>query len=404
MNIILITSSYPPEIRSSSHLMQELAEGLRDRGHRITVATAYPSHNLASENISPHFKKITVENDIEVLRIKTLPPHMSNYIIRGLSQITLPYIFLYKIKKLIKQKIDVIIVYSPPLPLAIVGWKLKMVHGARYILNVQDLFPQNAVDLGILKNRFLIKIFEHIEKNAYRYADRITAHSENNRTFLNEKKGVSEEKLSVIHNWIDVAPYKNVQKTGRFRELFNVNGKFIFLFAGVIGPSQGLDLIIKVAQRLRQTQDIAFLFVGDGVEKERLTKMTESYGLKNVYFKPFVSKEEYPELVKDADVGLVCLSAKNKTPVVPGKILGYMAASVPVLAFLNKESDGHHVIREAGCGYSEVSDDARKAASLMLRMYQEKERLTEYGKNGFGYAAEHFSKKVCVDKLEDLLQ
>ena len=384
--------------------MQELAEGLRDRGHRITVATAYPSHNLASENISPHFKKIIVENDIEVLRIKTLPPHMSNYIISGLSQITLPYIFLYKIKKLIKQKIDVIIVYSPPLPLAVVGWKLKRVHGARYILNVQDLFPQNAVDLGILKNRFLIKIFECIETSAYTHADKVTAHSENNRTFLNEKKGVPGGKLRVIHNWIDVAPYKNVQKTGRFRELFDVNGKFIFLFAGVIGPSQGLDLIIKVAHRLRQTQDIAFLFVGDGREKERLMKMAENYGLKNIYFKPFVSKEKYPELVKDADVGLVCLSSKNKTPVVPGKILGYMAASIPVVAFLNKESDGHSLISDSRCGFSAVSDDEKRAAGLILKIYSERNKIQKYGENGFNYVSSHFAKDICIDQLEKLFQ
>ena len=95
-------------------------------------------------------------------------------------------------------------------------------------------------------------------------------------------------------------------------------------------------------------------------------KMAENYGLKNIYFKPFVSKEKYPELVKDADVGLVCLSSKNKTPVVPGKILGYMAASIPVVAFLNKESDGHVIISDSRCGFSTVSDDEKRAAGLIF--------------------------------------
>ena len=402
MNILLITSSYPPEVRSSSHLMQELAESLRNRGYRVTIVTTYPYHNLANNNKKLHFNSITVENDIEVLRIRVLPPHMSNYIIRGLSQITLPYIFLYKIKKRITQKIDVVIVYSPPLPLAIVGWKLKALYGARYILNVQDLFPQNAIDLGILKNRFLINFFEYIERNAYRHADRITVHSENNKHFLNNKKNIPEDKLSIVYNWIDVTPYKNSQKTGRFRKLFDIKDKFIFLFAGVMGPSQGIDLIIRVAHRLRQTQDIAFLFVGDGIEKERLMQMAENYGLKNVYFKPFVSKEEYPELVKDTNVGLVCLSSKNKTPVIPGKILGYMAASIPVVAFLNKESDGHFIIADSGCGYSAVSNDEEKAEGLLLKVYEERDKIRKYGESGFNYVSSHFSRDLCIDQLEKL--
>lgn len=89
---------------------------------------------------------------------------------------------------------------------------------------------------------------------------------------------------------------------------------------------------------------------------------------------------------------------------VPGKILGYMAAGVPVLAFLNRESDGHQIIRDAHCGYSDVSDDAQRAAHLMLKMFEEKSRLRELGSNGYQYAIGNFSKKVCVDKLESLLR
>ena len=120
--------------------------------------------------------------------------------------------------------------------------------------------------------------------------------------------------------------------------------------------------------------------------------------------KEFVSKEEYPELVKDADVGLVCLSNKNKTPVVPGKILSYMAARIPVLAFLNRESDGHQIIHEARCGYSDVSDNAQRASQLILKMYKGKSSLKELGLNGYQYAVKNYSKKVCVDKLESLLR
>ena len=401
-NILLITSSYPPEVRSSSHLMCELAEGLRDRGYGVTVVTSYPQHNLADNNKNFYFDRITIEDGIAVLRIKTISPHIANYFLRGISQVILPYLFFYNVKKFIKHKIDVVVVYSPPLPLAVAGRKIKDLNGAKYILNVQDLFPQNAIDLGILKNSTLIRYFEYIEKEAYSHADTIAVHSESNKIYLNERKGVLQERIKVIHNWIDIEPYSKALRTGRFRKMFNIENKFIFLFAGVIGPSQGLDLIIKAAGKIKDIKDICFLIVGDGMERERLEKMADGLKLKNVIFKPFVSKDEYPELVKDADIGLACLSSMNKTPVVPGKILGYMAASIPVVAFLNKESDGHQIIKDADCGYSEISDNVEKAVETIKKIYNERNRLKEYGENGFSYVKENFERNACINRLEEI--
>jgi len=404
MNVLLITGPYPPEIRAISFMMQELAERFALIGHNIVVATSWPRYNLSIETEQRNFETLSIENGVKVIRIKTLPFHRVSYVARGIAYLSLPYRFLWEVRKFVKHKIDAVIVYSPPLPLAMVGIKIKEVYGARYLLNIQDIFPQNAIDLGVMRSRVLVKFFERMERKAYEGADRITAHSEGNMRFLIDKKGVPPEKISVVHNWIDFDSFKKTERTGRFRKRYGLENKFVFLFAGVMGPSQYLDLVIQAAREVRNITDICFLLVGDGTERKRLQQMVEGYGLKNVMFKPFVSKEEYPFLVKDADVGLGCLSMKNKTPVFPGKILGYMAASIPTIAFLNKESDGHHIIREAGCGYSDVSDDYKKAAKLVLRIYNERDKLAQYGHNGFKYAATHFSKQACIDRLEKLVQ
>jgi len=209
--------------------------------------------------------------------------------------------------------------------------------------------------------------------------------------------------LVTLHNWVDVGAYEEPKGDGHYRKKLNLEKAFIIFFGGVLGPSQGLELIVDAAGFIRRDKEIAILFAGDGTEKENLAARARQAGLNNLIFHPFVSKEEYGKLLKEIDVGLVCLTAKNKTPVVPGKILGYMAAGVPVLAFLNKESDGHQIIRDSGCGYSEISDDIQKAARLVLKMHEEKDRLKEMGMNGYRYAVQHFSKKVCVDKLEGML-
>lgn len=402
MNVVLITDSYPPEIRSASHLMQELAEGLRDRGHKVTVVTSYPQYNLPEELKSRVFNAFSVEDGIDIIRVKTLPHHKVNLIIRGISQLTMPYIFSSKMAKYLKDKIDGVIVYSPPLTLATVGKVVKNKYGSRFILNIQDIFPQNAIDLGILKNWFMIKFFERMESKAYERADKITVHSEGNRNFLVNLKHVPENRIHVLHNWIDLTPYLSVHKNGKFRKQYGLDNRFIFLFAGIIGPSQGLDIVIKAANEIKEITDICFLLVGDGMEKERLMKMAKQYSLKNIIFQPFVSKEEYPELVKDVDVGMVCLSSMNKTPIVPSKILGYMAASIPIVAFLNRESDGHRIIKDAQCGHSEVSDEPMKAAEIILKIYKERDKIKQYGENGFKYVSTNFGKKVCIDKLEKL--
>ena len=402
MNVLLVTDAYPPEIRSASHLMQEMAEELRSRGHGVTVVTSYPQYNLTTELQGKAFDEFSVENGINVIRVRTLPHHKVNFVMRGISQLIMPYIFSSKINKYLTTKVDIVIVYSPPLPLAMVGKMIKTKCRSKFILNVQDIFPQNAIDLGILNNPYLIKFFEWIERKAYENADKITVHSEGNKNFLIQKKQISSDKLYTLYNWIDIRPYRTAHATGSFRKKYELEGKFIFLFAGVIGPSQGLDLIIKAANELREISDICFLLVGDGTDKSRLARMAESYALNNVIFKPFVSKEKYPDLVKEADVGIVCLSNRNKTPVVPGKILGYMAASVPVLAFMNKESDVHLLIKEAECGYSAVSDDYKKAVNLIIKIYNEKGKLKQYGENGFKYVLNHYEKSVCIDNLEKL--
>jgi glycosyltransferase involved in cell wall biosynthesis len=379
--------------------MQEMAAGLKERGHRISVVTTYPHNDLTAKSEKTAFDEYSIENSIDVIRIKTLPQFKVNYLLRGASQLISPYVYFKKIRRYL-QKIDIVIVYSPPLTLTIVGKMVKKKYNAKFILNLQDIFPQNAIDLGIMNNRTLIKLFEKIEKRAYLNADQIIVHSEGNKKLITVKRNIKNNKVAVIPNWIDLSSYANAKKTGRFRETYGLDNKFVFLFAGIIGPSQGLDLIITLASNLREIPEICFLLVGDGSEKEKLIKETNKKQLTNMHFKPVVSKKDYPELVKDVDVGLVCLSSKNKTPVVPGKILGYMAASIPIIAFLNKESDGHKLIRDAKCGYTAVSDNEDVILKTILRIYQERESLSQYGKNGLTYAMAHFEKNICMDNLE----
>jgi glycosyltransferase involved in cell wall biosynthesis len=402
MRILFITDSYPPEVRSAAQLMKDLAEGFREKGYDIDVATTYPQYNIA-DSIQGNFKEISYENGVRVLRIKTLPHHKVNFIIRGVAQLLMPYIFFLKIKKNINGKIDFVIVHSPPLPLAIAAYKVKKFYGSKFILNLHDIFPQNAIDLGVLHNIFLMRFFEWMEKMIYKKSDLIIVPSDQHKKFIEEHRDVPIGKTHVVYHWIDSEPFITAKKTGQFRKLYGLDDKFIFLFGGVIGPSQGLDLIIRIANKLKDNSDIVFLLVGDGSTKEGLMKKVKELNLKNVIFKPFISPEEYPKLVKDCDVGLICLSSQNTTPAVPAKILGYMAAGIPVVAFLQKESDGLSIIKNAQCGYGSVSDNEDEALEIVLKIYKERRKIGVLGKNGLNYLLKNMEKKVGVDKFEKLI-
>ena len=173
--------------------------------------------------------------------------------------------------------------------------------------------------------------------------------------------------------------------------------------AGFLGPSQQLDFVLRVAEEVSNIPEICFLLLGEGTEKKKLLDMKRQRKLDNVRFASLVSREEYPSVVKDMDVGMACLSSRNTTPVYPGKIVGFMASSKPVLAFLHKESDGHAIIREAGCGHSSISGDHRTAARLVIELYEQKQRASEYGRRGFEFASRHFSRDRCIDALEKVL-
>jgi Glycosyltransferase len=243
----------------------------------------------------------------------------------------MPFQFLWKILRY-RISVEKCIIYSPPLPLAFVGIGLRF-FGVKTLLNLQDLFPQNAIDLGVLRNPLQILFFRIIESISYRFSNFISVHSEGNRNMVIDQNPSLVNKLHVLHNWIEIEHFKT-KNSFDFRKEWNIYNPFIAVFAGVMGPSQYLELLLYLAEKMQDVKELLFLFVGDGNEKFNLQKMAKEKSLSNVRFEGFVSHKLYPELLRICNIGLVCLSPLNKTPVVPGKILGYMAAGLPIAAFL----------------------------------------------------------------------
>ena len=402
MNILILTEAFPPEIRSASHLLYELAESLVEKGFKVTVVTRFPKDYIDKIEKKYNGKLFFREkmDGIKVIRLNSFSFLRHIPLIRGLSQFILSGLLV--IGGIISGRQDIILAYSPPLPLGISAYLLGKIKRAPFVFNVQDIFPQSVIDLGLLKSKVLIKISEAMEKFIYRKARYITVHSEGNRENI-ISKNINPEKVIIIHNWVDTDLIKPVKdQDNDCRRKNNLSSKFVVSFAGVMGFAQGLDIVISCAELLKSYKDILFLLVGDGVKKEGLIKRAKDMQLNNIKFLPPQSREIYPSILYGSDICLTTLDKSVKTPVVPAKLLNILASGCPVVASMNLKGDAPKIIRDAKCGYCVEADDADGFSKAILKLYDNPKLRDEFGMNGRKYVVEHFSRKVCIDKYEKL--
>ena len=410
MHILLLSIAYPPEIRSASTLTRDFAVQLRRLGHEVTVVTGYPRYNLSEDERDRMYPTVAVGDDgIRVVRIRTLPVHRVSPAVRGISELSLPFVFAVAAARYVHRKVDIVEVYSPPLTLGLAGTIARWFFRASLIVNIQDLFPQNAVDLGMLRSGPVLSFLLAVERLVYRFADVITVHSPGNRRFLVGHRGVPESKVVTIPNWVDIESFDAVRDgvgadpDPLFREM-DVGARKVFLFAGVMGPAQGLDVVVEAAEMLADQTDVLFLLLGDGTDRARLEGLVRAAGLNNVRFGEFVPPERYTGIVTHCYAGLVTLTPFYRTPVVPGKLMGYMAAGIPVVAALNAESDGHDIVAKSGGGVAVQAGDAKGLAAAVRRLAEDPLRQKEMGQAGLRYARSQFATETCVGMYDALFR
>lgn len=403
MKVLLLTSYYPPEVRSASQLMNELAQGLVEREHSVIVVTPLSGYNLVDRrsNSKHEGRFVSQEDGVTVVRVPAAHFQMVHPLMRGFGHLVLPFSFL--VGSFFSGRVDIISVYSPPLVTALGALFISKLKRVPFVVNVQDLFPKNAIDLGILRNTWAIKFFRVIENLVYKHATRIIVHSEGNSQAI--KANVSNpSRVVVLHNWVDLNAYSISTNSQVFASKHDLEGLFLVLFAGVMGYAQDLENVIMAARQLQNEAKIAFLLIGDGIEKAVLVEKTKALGLTNVRFLPWVSPKEYPQVVSESHIGLVTLKETMKTPVVPSKLLGYMAAGKPVVASVNPESDAITIVKQAKCGLSVEPGNSQVLADAIRHIYRLPDQGREMGKRGRVYAETNFAKEVILNQYENILQ
>jgi glycosyltransferase involved in cell wall biosynthesis len=395
MHLLMLIESFPPEIKSASILFWELAESLVKKGYRVSVVTRMPRHNIA-QGLDPA-KCLAQENitGIEVFRLRTPLLARNIPLLRGFEHFIIAWLFFWGGIKI--KDFDAVLVYSPPLPLGITGYMLGKLRKKPVIVNIQDLFPQGIIDLGLLKNKLIIGIMRRIESFVYKRADLITVHSAGNKDYI-VKKGRKPEDIEVIFNWVDTNLIKPLPQVNEFSRQHGLAGKFVVSYAGTIGFAQGLEVMIGAAERLKGNKNVVFILVGDGAKKVELEEQVKKLGLPNVFFIKTQPLIIYPEVLGASALSLVALPRDLTIPAVPGKLLSIMAAGRPVITSVPLQGDAPKLIREFQCGVCVSPEDPDELAKAVINLYNNKPRCEEMGRNGRRVAEEVFSLEVAVDK------
>jgi len=402
MRIGLICQYFPPEVAPIGVMVSELAQDLALAGHEVTIFTGFPNHprgvifagyhcQLTGQAERLSAGVIVRRNWLYVTQSQSFLPRVLNYLSFALSTLL----------SAIYNRQDVYLIISPPLSNFFIGMMLRLL-GRRYVLNVQDIYPDAAVAVGVLRNSVLIGILKRVERLAYRMADTITVISKGFRSSL-IAKGVSAEKLMVISNWINLDEIQPQPKINPFSVSHKISDRFVVLYSGTIGLVSGAEILTEVAQLLEEEAAIALMIVGEGIVKSRLQVEAEARKLKNIRFLPFQPRELLPELLSTASVGIVTLKPGHGANSVPSKILGYLAAGRPVIASVDPASDTWAFVEEAECGICVVPGDAPALADAILQLSRNPELVSHLGRNGRDYLEKNLSRTVITKLYEKAL-
>jgi glycosyltransferase involved in cell wall biosynthesis len=403
VKILLITPYYPPEIGGAAHLMYELAISLKAKGHAVKVLTGYPRYNIkvAPPRYRRSFWMTEFLDGIEVKRTRILTLPRSSMIGRGLEHFFVG-LWLGALAA-VAPRGDVAMVLSPPLPLP---WMIALVGKVRrmpVVVNIQDLFPREAVEMGMLTNPLLIRLFETMERQVYALAARVTVHSPGNKDHV-VRQGGKRERVEVVGNWVDLDRIRPGARDNAFSRQYGLGNRFVVSYAGTMGWAQDMGTIVKSAALLRDRKEIVFLFVGDGVEKGKAQAMSLELGLENMLWLPTQPWTVYPEILSASDACLINLCPELRTPVVPSKLLSIMAAGRPVIASLPAESDARRMIADGRCGIAVDAGDGQALADAIAKLASDRALGQEMGRMGRIYAERNLSRDFCTGQMESVMK
>lgn len=391
MNVLLIADAYEPATISAAQQLHDLVDSLA-KTNGVSVTVLIP--DASGGSLPP----VELQGNITLIRARCPETKNINHLRRVIAEFLLPF-FLYRAlkKSAVKaRKWHGIIWYSPTIFLGPLVAKLKRLHGCRSYLILRDLFPDWALDTGVMRKGLGYRILKQVESYQYRQADIIGVQTPANIPHLAPWDD-GTRRIEVLPNWLAPATVEpcslDVSKT-------KLSGRRIFVYAGNMGVAQDMKPIIDMAASLREFKDWGFLFVGRGSETEAIRQRIEQDGLDNVLLCDEIQPQEIPALFTQCHIGIVALDPRHTTHNIPGKFVAYMRSGLPVLARVNHGNDLLALVNKGGVGLA--LDDSSPQA-----LFHSANNILEWSEQDLRAASERarslwtseYSAQACAEQV-----
>ncbi len=398
--VLFLTQYFPPETGAPQARIFELARNLHSAGYPIEVLTGMPNYPTGKIYSGYRYKLWKVEEfgGLRVIRTILYPSKSTAMISRLLNYFSFVLSSIL-IGSLLVRRPGIVVVESPPLFLGLSGMFFKRLFKAKMVFNVSDLWPESVVRLGFDRNSLAIRLATALEVRCYRSADLITGQSQGIVRGVREKQtGTPVEELP---NGCDCSRFHPDTRNPELKTAWRMEDRTVVGYAGLFGMAQGVSRILELAEYLEHRQDIGFLLVGDGPERERIEQQVRERRLTNIHLLERQPREAMPEIVATMDLAIIPL--RHYLPgALPSKIYEAMASGVPIL--LAATGDAADLTRRADCGLVVSYDDINALTGAISELADDSERRARLGSAGRVYALKHHDRKTIAEKFAGLLK
>jgi glycosyltransferase involved in cell wall biosynthesis len=403
MHVLVLAQYYAPEPVPKP---SEIAEELTNRGHSVTVLTGFPNYPTGALAVGYRLRPFLREviRGVPVLRVFEIPYHGQSALWRSLNYLS--FDFAAAMAAFAIPRPDVMYVFLPPLTVGVSAWVLSALRRAPFVCDLQDIWPDEALMSGLMREGIVSRSLRVLERFVYARASHLLVITEEARTNI-LRKGVTSDRISVLPHWYPAEqtfqqpPPPEILEEAR-RDL-RAGDRFVVTFAGNLGLVQGLSTVLQAADRIRSRTDIAFRFIGDGSDRQRLERMATELKLDSVAFlgqRPSVRMA--PLLAASGALLVQAAPGPLNQLLLPTKTLAYLAAGRPVIAAMDGATAT--LIREAEAGLTVPPGDPAALANAIEHLAaMSAAQLAEMGRRGRSFVLERFAKSRIMDRLEAVL-
>lgn len=403
MHIYYIIHYFPPELNGGATRASEMARLWAQAGHQVTVLTGFPNHphgRVATEYSGRYF----MEEDKQGYTIRR------NWIYATPNKGSVKRIFNHTslmvssvLGSMFKPKPDVIIASSPPLFLGMSGYLLATLKHVPSVFEVRDIWPQQAIDLGMLTSPKIIQAMEWLEMFYYRKATKIIGVTQSTKRILSDR-GVNSDKIEVIYNGTDLEKFAPSFPDDQFKRELGLEDKFVISYIGTMGLSQGLHIVLETAERIKDRfPQIHFLMVGDGADRDSLLSYSTEKQLPNVTFLPAQPREMVPKLYHLSDISLVLLKDLPLfRSTIPSKVFELMSCGLPII--LGVKGEVEEIVRNANAGLCIEPENTECLTEAVIQMYNDSALRMQFAQDGPRYVNEHHNMQRLAERYLNVLE